>query len=190
MGHVFKLSFSYFAAVQKLNGMVRITNVKYSPGFSNASSEEYQNFAQLFVDEVSGWEGCDLLLVSMKSCLTCFSWRVYATCTSLDVPWRSESCLRLQQCFRLRPGFGDSLEPPFPLLTVSGYIGLFISSLRGYAEKLMDICKKCCAILVLHSSLLMSCVIMITFCHSTLRLTFLIIILPCSPVPVKGVASC
>uniref|UniRef100_A0A8B9UHA5 Uromodulin like 1 n=1 Tax=Anas zonorhyncha TaxID=75864 RepID=A0A8B9UHA5_9AVES len=38
--------------VQKLNGMVRITNVKYSPGFSNASSEEYQNFAQLFVDEV------------------------------------------------------------------------------------------------------------------------------------------
>ncbi|KAI6079996.1 Uromodulin-like 1 [Aix galericulata] len=37
---------------QKLNGMVRITNVKYSPGFSNASSEEYQNFAQLFVDEV------------------------------------------------------------------------------------------------------------------------------------------
>ncbi|POI35224.1 hypothetical protein CIB84_001024, partial [Bambusicola thoracicus] len=39
--------------VQKLNGMVRITNVKYSPGFSNASSEEYQNFAQLFVDETS-----------------------------------------------------------------------------------------------------------------------------------------
>eukprot|EP00076_Gallus_gallus_P031221 XP_015156518.1 uromodulin-like 1 [Gallus gallus] len=38
--------------VQKLNGMVRITNVKYSPGFSNASSEDYQNFAQLFVDEV------------------------------------------------------------------------------------------------------------------------------------------
>ncbi|OXB79540.1 UNVERIFIED_CONTAM: hypothetical protein H355_000356 [Colinus virginianus] len=38
--------------VQKLNGMVRITNVKYSPGFSNASSEEYQNFTQLFVDEV------------------------------------------------------------------------------------------------------------------------------------------
>ncbi|XP_042722740.1 uromodulin-like 1 [Lagopus leucura] len=37
---------------QKLNGMVRITNVKYSPGFSNASSEEYQNFAQLFTDEV------------------------------------------------------------------------------------------------------------------------------------------
>nr|XP_013810711.1 PREDICTED: uromodulin-like 1 [Apteryx mantelli mantelli] len=38
--------------VQKLNGMVRITNVKYSLGFSNTSSEEYQNFAQLFVDEV------------------------------------------------------------------------------------------------------------------------------------------
>ncbi|NXW48459.1 UROL1 protein, partial [Nyctiprogne leucopyga] len=52
MEHVFKLSFSYFAAVQKLSGMVRITNVKYSPGFSNTSSEEYQTFAQLFVDEV------------------------------------------------------------------------------------------------------------------------------------------
>ncbi|XP_072703095.1 uromodulin-like 1 isoform X2 [Ciconia boyciana] len=38
--------------VQKLSGMVRITNVKYSPGFSNTSSEEYQTFAQLFVDEV------------------------------------------------------------------------------------------------------------------------------------------
>ncbi|XP_008942508.1 PREDICTED: uromodulin-like 1, partial [Merops nubicus] len=40
------------AAVQKLSGTVRITNVKYSPGFSNTSSEEYQNFSQLFVDEV------------------------------------------------------------------------------------------------------------------------------------------
>uniref|UniRef100_A0A8C8B794 Uromodulin like 1 n=1 Tax=Otus sunia TaxID=257818 RepID=A0A8C8B794_9STRI len=40
------------AAVQKLSGTIRITNVKYSPGFSNASSEEYQTFAQLFVDEV------------------------------------------------------------------------------------------------------------------------------------------
>ncbi|XP_065596922.1 uromodulin-like 1 [Cyrtonyx montezumae] len=38
--------------VQKLNGMVQITNVEYSPGFSNASSEEYQNFTHLFVDEV------------------------------------------------------------------------------------------------------------------------------------------
>nr|XP_010306494.1 PREDICTED: uromodulin-like 1 [Balearica regulorum gibbericeps] len=38
--------------VQKLSGMVRITNVKYSLGFSNTSSEEYQTFAQLFVDEV------------------------------------------------------------------------------------------------------------------------------------------
>ncbi|KAM9245794.1 uromodulin-like 1 [Leptosomus discolor] len=38
--------------VQKLSGTVRITNVKYSPGFSNTSSEEYQTFAQLFVDEV------------------------------------------------------------------------------------------------------------------------------------------
>ncbi|XP_009576603.1 PREDICTED: uromodulin-like 1, partial [Fulmarus glacialis] len=37
--------------VQKLSGTVRITNVKYSPGFSNTSSEEYQTFAQLFVDE-------------------------------------------------------------------------------------------------------------------------------------------
>lgn len=54
MEHVFKLSFSCFAAVQKLSGTVRITNVKYSPGFSNTSSEEYQTFARLFVDEVSG----------------------------------------------------------------------------------------------------------------------------------------
>lgn len=54
MEHIFKLSFSYFAAVQKLSGTVRITNVKYSPGFSNTRSEEYQTFAQLFVDEVSG----------------------------------------------------------------------------------------------------------------------------------------
>ncbi|XP_010021556.1 PREDICTED: uromodulin-like 1, partial [Nestor notabilis] len=38
--------------VQKLSGTVRITNVKYSPGFSNKSSEEYHTFAQLFVDEV------------------------------------------------------------------------------------------------------------------------------------------
>ncbi|NWH45841.1 UROL1 protein, partial [Fregata magnificens] len=38
--------------VQKLSGTVRITNVKYSPGFSNTSSEEYQTFAQLFVYEV------------------------------------------------------------------------------------------------------------------------------------------
>ncbi|NWT04146.1 UROL1 protein, partial [Mionectes macconnelli] len=43
---------SFFAAVQKLSGTVRLTNVEYSPGFSNASSEEYQTFAQLFVDEV------------------------------------------------------------------------------------------------------------------------------------------
>ncbi|KFU91747.1 Uromodulin-like 1, partial [Chaetura pelagica] len=33
-------------------GTVQITNVKYSPGFSNTSSEEYQTFAQLFLDEV------------------------------------------------------------------------------------------------------------------------------------------
>ncbi|NWV57233.1 UROL1 protein, partial [Daphoenositta chrysoptera] len=39
-------------AFQKLSGTVRITNVEYSPGFSNTSSEEYQTFAQLFVDEV------------------------------------------------------------------------------------------------------------------------------------------
>ncbi|XP_057260971.1 uromodulin-like 1 [Pezoporus wallicus] len=38
--------------VQKLSGTVRITNVKYSLGFSNTSSEEYQTFAHLFVDEV------------------------------------------------------------------------------------------------------------------------------------------
>ncbi|NXB13107.1 UROL1 protein, partial [Rhagologus leucostigma] len=39
-------------AFQKVSGTVRITNVEYSPGFSNTSSEEYQTFAQLFVDEV------------------------------------------------------------------------------------------------------------------------------------------
>ncbi|NWR54762.1 UROL1 protein, partial [Bucorvus abyssinicus] len=39
-------------SLQKLSGTVRITNVKYSPGFSNRSSEEYHTFAQLFVDEV------------------------------------------------------------------------------------------------------------------------------------------
>ncbi|XP_074955413.1 uromodulin-like 1 [Phalacrocorax aristotelis] len=38
--------------VQKLSGTVQITNVKYSSGFSNTSSEEYQTFAQHFVDEV------------------------------------------------------------------------------------------------------------------------------------------
>ncbi|NWY05029.1 UROL1 protein, partial [Nothoprocta ornata] len=50
--HVFKLSFSCLAAVQKLTGVVRITNVKYSLGFGNTSSKEYQNFARLFVDKV------------------------------------------------------------------------------------------------------------------------------------------
>ncbi|NWI02031.1 UROL1 protein, partial [Tichodroma muraria] len=44
--------FSYVAAFQKLCGTVRITNMEYSPGFSNTSSEEYQTFARLFVDEV------------------------------------------------------------------------------------------------------------------------------------------
>ncbi|KAM6093719.1 uromodulin-like 1 [Chlamydotis macqueenii] len=38
--------------VRKLSGTVRITNVKYSSGFSNSSSEEYQTFAHLFVDEI------------------------------------------------------------------------------------------------------------------------------------------
>ncbi|NXA68019.1 UROL1 protein, partial [Mohoua ochrocephala] len=37
---------------QKLSGTVRITNMEYSPGFSNTSSEEYRTFARLFVDEV------------------------------------------------------------------------------------------------------------------------------------------
>ncbi|XP_039411697.1 uromodulin-like 1 [Corvus cornix cornix] len=37
---------------QKLSGTVWITNMEYFPGFSNTSSEEYQTFAQLFVDEV------------------------------------------------------------------------------------------------------------------------------------------
>ncbi|NWZ81372.1 UROL1 protein, partial [Poecile atricapillus] len=44
--------FSYLAAFQKLSGTVWITNMEYSPGFSNTSSKEYQTFAQLFVDEV------------------------------------------------------------------------------------------------------------------------------------------
>uniref|UniRef100_A0A674JHL7 Uromodulin like 1 n=1 Tax=Terrapene triunguis TaxID=2587831 RepID=A0A674JHL7_9SAUR len=39
-------------AVQKLNGSVRITNVKYIAGLNNASSEEYHNFTQLFLGEV------------------------------------------------------------------------------------------------------------------------------------------
>ncbi|NXA84200.1 UROL1 protein, partial [Thryothorus ludovicianus] len=47
-----EILFSYLAAFQKLRGTIRITNVEYSPGFSNTSSEEYQTFAQLFVDEV------------------------------------------------------------------------------------------------------------------------------------------
>ncbi|XP_039585259.1 uromodulin-like 1 [Passer montanus] len=37
---------------QKLSGTVWITNMEYSPGFSNNSSEENQTFAQLFVDEM------------------------------------------------------------------------------------------------------------------------------------------
>ncbi|NWY73950.1 UROL1 protein, partial [Erithacus rubecula] len=37
---------------QNLSGTVHITNMEYSPGFSNTSSEEYQTLAQLFVDEV------------------------------------------------------------------------------------------------------------------------------------------
>ncbi|NWR21124.1 UROL1 protein, partial [Emberiza fucata] len=36
----------------KLSGTVRITNMEYSPGFSNNSSEENETFAQLFVAEV------------------------------------------------------------------------------------------------------------------------------------------
>ncbi|XP_041343711.1 uromodulin-like 1 [Pyrgilauda ruficollis] len=39
-------------AFQKLSGTVWITNMEYSPGFSNNSSEENQTFARLFVDEV------------------------------------------------------------------------------------------------------------------------------------------
>ncbi|NXD28575.1 UROL1 protein, partial [Spelaeornis formosus] len=50
--HIQKLSFFLLAAFQKLSGTVRITNMDYSPGFSNTSSEEYQTFAELFVDEV------------------------------------------------------------------------------------------------------------------------------------------
>lgn len=50
---------------------VWITNMEYSPGFNNASSEEYQTLAQVFVDEVSG-EGCDLLPVSIKPSVLSF----------------------------------------------------------------------------------------------------------------------
>ncbi|XP_064300375.1 uromodulin-like 1 [Phalacrocorax carbo] len=60
--------------VQKLSGTVRITNVKYSPGFSNASSEEYQTFAQHFVDEMLGQ---DLACKSLYVCVhPAFPWDV------------------------------------------------------------------------------------------------------------------
>ncbi|XP_066477396.1 uromodulin-like 1 [Tiliqua scincoides] len=39
-------------AAQKLSGTVRITNLDYSSGFCNSSSEEYQNFTQLFLTDV------------------------------------------------------------------------------------------------------------------------------------------
>ncbi|XP_054830637.1 uromodulin-like 1 [Eublepharis macularius] len=39
-------------AAQKFSGTVRITNINYSSGFSNSSSEEYQNFTQMFLTEV------------------------------------------------------------------------------------------------------------------------------------------
>nr|XP_056714386.1 uromodulin-like 1 [Euleptes europaea] len=39
-------------AAQKFSGTVRITNRNYSSGFTNSSSEEYQNFTQLFLTEV------------------------------------------------------------------------------------------------------------------------------------------
>ncbi|XP_015269249.1 PREDICTED: uromodulin-like 1 [Gekko japonicus] len=39
-------------AAQKFSGTVRITNLNYSSGFSNSSSEEYRNFTHLFLTEV------------------------------------------------------------------------------------------------------------------------------------------
>ncbi|XP_033002264.1 uromodulin-like 1 [Lacerta agilis] len=39
-------------AAQILSGTVRISNLNYSSGFNNTSSEEYQNFTQLFLTEV------------------------------------------------------------------------------------------------------------------------------------------
>ncbi|XP_053165232.1 uromodulin-like 1 isoform X2 [Hemicordylus capensis] len=39
-------------AAQKFNGTVRIKNLNYSSNFCNSSSEEYQNFTQLFLTEV------------------------------------------------------------------------------------------------------------------------------------------
>lgn len=53
--------------------------MEYSPGFSNTSSEEYQTFAQLFVDEVSGEEGRDLLPVSVKPHVWSFSPKAWIT---------------------------------------------------------------------------------------------------------------
>ncbi|KAH0624817.1 hypothetical protein JD844_032647 [Phrynosoma platyrhinos] len=39
-------------AVQKFNGTVRISNMNYRSEFSNSSSEEFQNFTQLFLTEI------------------------------------------------------------------------------------------------------------------------------------------
>ncbi|XP_060091248.1 uromodulin-like 1 [Heteronotia binoei] len=48
-------------AAQKFSGTVRITNLNYSSGFSNSSSEEYQNFTQLFLTEVHTHLPLDIL---------------------------------------------------------------------------------------------------------------------------------
>lgn len=91
--------FSCLAAFHKLSGTVLITNMGYSPGFSNTSSEEYQTFAQLFVDEVSAGEGCDLLPVSIKPCVWCFSITacVAHVCALTHLEGlASPDCLRLQ----------------------------------------------------------------------------------------------
>nr|XP_033796369.1 uromodulin-like 1 isoform X2 [Geotrypetes seraphini] len=39
-------------AVQILEGRARIINANYTPGFSNSSTEEYQNFTQLYIADV------------------------------------------------------------------------------------------------------------------------------------------
>ncbi|XP_059580331.1 uromodulin-like 1 [Alligator mississippiensis] len=54
-------------AAQKLNGTVKLTSVEYVPGFSNASSEEYQNFTRLFFNEVSCWKWANVEPIVYKS---------------------------------------------------------------------------------------------------------------------------
>lgn len=47
------MHFLHPAAAQKLSGKVRIANVRYSESFRNTSSQESQNFLELFIRMVS-----------------------------------------------------------------------------------------------------------------------------------------